>query len=197
MSDRDSMGRASTDPSRRHLLTIFPIVAAAMASTWAPAAIALTKADLDRDADLALRRLCKASPAADTLSRKARSVLIFPSMLKTAKPGGQMRGEGILKRGTLVEGYYESEASSRQSPVPAYGYVVFLMTAKAETYAYDGKGWEFGIGPTPVVVNEDTAPSPSVDPADDAYAFVFDRHGATVRVGIEGTRIYKTGWQPN
>ncbi|MNU07905.1 hypothetical protein D3C72_2537140 [compost metagenome] len=52
------------------------------------------------------------------------------------------------------------------------------------------KGWEIGVGPTVVVVDEGMAKNLSSSTLkDDAYAFVFDQQGLMAGVSIEGTKI--------
>ncbi|MNR60460.1 hypothetical protein D3C85_1819480 [compost metagenome] len=62
-------------------------------------------------------------------------------------------------RGTKVEGYYNSVSASwgLQAGAQSYGYVVFLMTDTAVKYVAETKGWEIGVGPTVVVVDEGIA----------------------------------------
>ena len=65
-------------------------------------------------------------------------------------------GEGELKQGGKVAGYYNSVSASwgLQAGAQSYGYAVFLMNDKAISYLNQSKGWEIGVGPTVVVVNE-------------------------------------------
>ncbi|MBB6251106.1 twin-arginine translocation pathway signal protein [Nitrospirillum iridis] len=153
--------------------------------------------DLNNDADQALHRLYKTNALAETLSRKARSVLIFPNVVKAGLVLGSAYGEGVLKRGSRVEGYYNCVAAPLGLPADhlwpgaqPYGYVVFLMTPKAEIYAQDSMGWEIGVGPTVVLVDEGTAAKLSSSSLpDDAYAFIFDQDGLMAGINIDGTRI--------
>ena len=66
------------------------------------------------------------------------------------------------------------------------------MNAKAVNYINSTQGWEIGIGPTVVVVNEGVAKNLSTSTLkDDAYAFIFDQEGLMAGVTIEGTKISK------
>ncbi|MNZ81880.1 hypothetical protein D3C78_1005640 [compost metagenome] len=77
-----------------------------------------------------------------------------------------------------------------QAGAQTYGYAVFLMTDKAVNYVRETKGWEIGVGPTVVVVDEGVARNLSSSTLkDDAYAFVFDQQGLMAGVSIEGTKI--------
>jgi lipid-binding SYLF domain-containing protein len=72
----------------------------------------------------------------------------------------------------------------------SYGYAVFLMTDKAVKYIEETKGWEIGVGPTIVVVDEGVAKNLSTSTLkDDAYAFIFSQQGLMAGLTIEGTKI--------
>jgi lipid-binding SYLF domain-containing protein len=145
-------------------------------------AIAATAQDLDQSADQALQTLYKVNSFADALSRIVKAGLVF----------GGAYGEGELKQGSKVDGYYNSVTASWgiQGGAQSYGYAVFLMTEKAVDYLRTSKGWEIGVGPTVVVVDEGIAKNLSTSTLkDDAYAFVFSQQGLMAGVPIEGTKI--------
>jgi lipid-binding SYLF domain-containing protein len=60
------------------------------------------------------------------------------------------------------------------------------------SYISKTHGWEIGVGPTVVLVNEGVAKNLSSSTLkDDAYAFVFDQEGLMAGLSIEGTKITK------
>lgn len=155
-------------------------------------AFAATAEDLDKDARQALQTLYKSHPFAESLSHKAKGVLIFPNIIKAGLVFGGSYGEGELLNGLKVVGYYNSVMASwgLQAGAQSYGYAVFLMTDKALKYVQDTKGWEIGVGPTVVVVDEGAAKNLSTSTLkDDAYAFIFGQQGLMAGVTIEGTKI--------
>jgi lipid-binding SYLF domain-containing protein len=88
--------------------------------------------------------------------------------------------------------YFNSVSGSWgwQAGAESYAYVVFLMSDKAVQYLADSKGWEIGVGPNVVVVNEGAAKNLSSSTLkDDAYAFISDQQGLMVSLSIEGTKI--------
>jgi lipid-binding SYLF domain-containing protein len=148
-------------------------------------------ADLDRDADHALQLLYRTHPFAERIGRQARAILIFPNVVKAGFVFGGSYGEGVLKEGSKTD-YYNSVSGSWgfQAGVQSYGYVVFLMSRSAVDYIHRSDGWEVGVGPTLVVVNEGVAKNLSTSTLkDDAYAFIFDQQGLMAGVSIEGTKI--------
>ena len=157
-------------------------------------AAAATPEDLNKDSNQALQMLIKSNPLAADMAKKAKAVLIFPNIVKAGLVFGGAYGEGVLKQGSKIDGYYNSITASFgwQAGAQSYGYVVFLMSNKAIKYVHDTHGWEIGVGPTVVVVNEGVAKNLSTSSLkDDAYAFIFDQQGLMAALNIEGTKISK------
>jgi lipid-binding SYLF domain-containing protein len=153
-----------------------------------------TAEDLNQDASQALKTLYKTNPLAEQISKKARAVLVFPHIVKAGLVFGGSYGEGALKEGPRVVEYYNSVSGSwgLQAGAQSYGYAVFLMNDKSVRYIDKTQGWEIGVGPTVVVVNEGVAKNLSTSTLkDDAYAFIFDQEGLMAGVSIEGTKISK------
>jgi len=150
------------------------------------------KEDLIRDSDRALHMLTTTNPVAADVSRKAMAELVFPNIVKAGLIFGGAYGEGVLKQGAKIDGYYNSVTASWgfQAGAQSYGYVVFLMNDKAMHYVHETHGWEIGTGPTVVVVNEGVAKNLSTSTLkDDAYAFIFDQQGLMASLSIEGTKV--------
>ncbi len=180
-----------TQSLRSFIAIILATVALASASLLNNASAA-TAEDLDKDSQQALQILYKAHPFAQTISRSAKAVLIFPKIIKAGLVFGGSYGEGEMLRGNKVDGYYNSVTGSwgLQAGAQSYAYAVFLMTDKAVNYVRETKGWEIGVGPTVVVVDEGVAKNLSSSTLkDDAYAFIFDQQGLMAGVSIEGTKI--------
>ena len=155
-------------------------------------ASAATADDLNIDADRAMQNLFRTNPVASDISKKAKAVLVFPQIVKAGLVFGGAYGEGVMKMGPRVVDYYNSFSGSwgLQAGAQSYAYAVFLMTDKAIDYLKMSQGWEIGVGPTVVVVNEGVAKNlSSTTLKDDAYAFIFDQKGLIAGVSIEGTKI--------
>jgi len=178
----------------RHLALALVLVTAPVLSFSAIASGASesTAEDLNRDAAQALQNLYKTNPVALDISKHARAILVFPNIVKAGFVFGGSYGEGVLTTGPTVDGYYNSVSASwgLQAGAQSYGYVVFLMSHKAVKYIHNTHGWEIGVGPTVVVVNEGVAKNLSTSTLkDDAYAFIFDQQGLMASLSIEGTKI--------
>ena len=175
---------------------IFLATSLALATTLSMGLIAPAYAEtgeqINTDAEHALKMLYQTSPSAAAISKQSRAVLVFPNIVKAGLVFGAAYGEGVLKRGSKVDGFYNSFTGSwgLQAGAQSYGYAVFLMTEKAESYINRSDGWEIGVGPTVVVVNEGVAKNLSSSTLkDDAYAFIFDQQGLMIGISIEGTKI--------
>lgn len=153
---------------------------------------AATAADLNKEAELALDKLYRTNSVAKEISEKAEAVLVFPSIVKAGLVFGGAYGEGVLMEDGKVNHYYNSVTGSwgLQAGAQSYGYAVFLMNDKAVDYLKESHGWEVGVGPTVVVVDEGVAKNLSTSTLkEDAYAFIFDQSGLMAGVSIEGTKI--------
>jgi lipid-binding SYLF domain-containing protein len=179
--------------TRRQIHKVILVTAIAMSVAMPMLhAQAATADDLNQDAAQALQTLYKTHPESELLGKSAKAILVFPKIIKAGLVFGGSYGEGVMLRGGKQAGYYNSVSASWgwQAGAESYGYAVFLMNDKAVQYLESTKGWEFGVGPTVVVVNEGVAKNISTSTVkDDAYAFIFDQQGLMASLSIEGTKI--------
>jgi len=157
-----------------------------------PTAQAASAEDLRHDAAGALDKLYRDNPVAADMGKRAKAILVFPSVIKAGLVFGGSYGEGVLFRNGEVGGYYNSVSASwgLQAGAQSYGYVLFLMNDKAVRYLDRSQGWEIGAGPAVVVVNEGVAKSlSSTTLIGDAYAYAFDQQGLMASLSIEGSKI--------
>lgn len=153
---------------------------------------AATAEDLNKDASQALNALYARNPTAVEVAKKAKAILVFPKVIKAGLVFGGAYGEGVLMRSGKATEYYNSVSASwgLQAGAESFAYVVFLLSDKAVKYLADSKGWELGVGPSVVVVNEGVAKNLSTTTLkDDAYAFITDQQGLMASLSIEGTKI--------
>lgn len=151
-----------------------------------------TAAELDRDANHALDKLFADSGAAKNLASAAKGVLVFPDVIKGGFLVGGQYGEGVLRVGNKTEGYYNTVAVSYglQAGAQSFGYAMFFMTDEALSYLNKSSGWEVGVGPSVVIVDEGVAKSLTTSTAqDDVYVFFFSQKGLMAGLGIQGSKI--------
>ena len=148
--------------------------------------------DLEKDSARALGTLYRQNPTAAAIGRQAKAILVFPKIVKAGLMVGGSYGEGVLMQGGRVTGHYNSVSASWgwQAGAQTYSYVLFLMTDAALRQMEQAKGWELGVGPTVVVVNEGVARNLSTQTLkDDVYAFISDQQGLMAGISIEGTKV--------
>jgi lipid-binding SYLF domain-containing protein len=153
---------------------------------------AASRAEIDRDVNLALQKLYGSTPVAKALSKKAKGILVFPSIVKAGLLIGGQYGEGALRKRGKTAGYYSSVAVSYglQAGVQSFGYALIFMSENALKYLESSKGWELGVGPSIVIVDAGTAKSLTTTTAkEDIYAFFFDQKGLMAGLGLQGTKI--------
>ena len=176
---------------------VFAAALALLAGGPTPLAAA-SAADIDRDANAALAKLYRGSPAAKRLAEKAVAVLIFPSVVKGGLIVGGQYGDGALRKRGKTVGYYSTAAVSYglQAGAQSFGYALFFMTDSALKYLDRSEGWEIGVGPSVVVVDQGMAKTlTSTTAQDDIYAFIFGQKGLMAGVGLQGSKI--TRMQPD
>ena len=170
------------------------LVALPLASSQRAVAAASTAEELHTDAKQSLETLYRINPTAQAISKKTKAVLVFPNIVKAGLIFGGAYGEGVLMKGGSVADYYNSISGSwgLQAGAQSYGYAVFLMTDKAVSYLNRTDGWELGVGPTVVLVDEGAAKNLSTSTLkDDAYAFIYSQQGLMGGISIEGTKVSK------
>ena len=153
-----------------------------------------TAAEIDRDVDSALLKLYEKTPAARELSKVAKGILVFPDIVKAGFIVGGQFGEGALRIDGKTAGYYSTVAASYglQIGAQSFGYALFFITDSSLDYLKKSEGWEIGVGPSVVVVDEGIARSLTTTTAkSDIYAFFFDQKGLMAGLGLQGSKITK------
>ena len=157
-------------------------------------AIAASAADLDRDATAALSALYKKYPSAVALSKDARAIVVFPKVVKAGLVVGAESGDGVMRVQGKTVGYYNTSGVSTglQAGAQTYGYALFLMTDKAVQSLGTAEGFEIGVGPSVVVMDEGMASKTTTTTVkSDIYAFIFGQKGMMAGLGIQGSKITK------
>jgi lipid-binding SYLF domain-containing protein len=149
-------------------------------------------ADIDREADVALAKLYAGTPVAKKLAGEAVAVLVFPSVIKGGLMIGGQYGKGVLRKDGKSVGYYRSDALSYglQAGAQSFGYALFFMTPETLAYLDKSEGWELGVGPSIVVMDEGMAKSMTTTTAKEGiYAFIFGQKGLMAGIGLQGSKI--------
>ena len=177
--------------SFRSLLIALAVVLPMAAST---PSFAASKSDLESSSKRALDKLVAQVPGASALNSKAVAVLVFPTITKAGFMVGGQFGEGVLWRKGKPVGYYNTAGASYglQAGAQQYGYAMFFMNQKALDSLNSTQGFEVGVGPSVVVIDEGMAKNvTSGTLTEDIYAFVFAQKGLMAGIGIQGNKISK------
>lgn len=148
--------------------------------------------NLDRESRNALNKLYAQVPAAKALGQKATAILVFPKVTKAGLMVGGQYGEGTLLKGGKSAGHYSTTGVSYglQAGAQTYGYAMFFMNENALRQLDKTDGFEVGVGPSVVVMDEGKAKSTSTTTMkDDIYAFIFGQKGLMAGLGLQGNKI--------
>jgi lipid-binding SYLF domain-containing protein len=150
--------------------------------------------ELTKTSQAALAKLTATVPLAKILAPKAHAVLVFPKVTKAGLGIGGQYGEGALLKGAQAAAYYKTTGASigLQAGGQQYGYAMFFMNEGAVAELDKANGFEVGVGPSVVLVDEGMAKTTTTTTMkDDIYAFVFGQKGLMAGLGIQGNKITK------
>ncbi len=147
---------------------------------------------LEADAKKAYNKLVAGVPAAKALGKDAVAVLVFPKITKAGLVVGGQHGEGVLLKGGKTAGYYNTTGASYglQAGVQQFGYAMFFMSEKSLAALSAADGFEVGVGPSVVVVDEGMGKSmTTITAKENVYAFIFGQKGLMAGIGLQGNKI--------
>jgi lipid-binding SYLF domain-containing protein len=158
--------------------------------------IGVTAEEIDQDVTASIKTLMKNSEAAAKLAKTAKAVLVYPRILKGGLGIGGMHGNGALRQNGKTIGYYNIVAGSYGLQIggQAFGYAMFFMDDTGLDYLLNNNaGWEVGVGPSVVIVDEGMAKTMNnTTISESVYVFTFSQKGLMAGMGIQGSKISKT-----
>jgi lipid-binding SYLF domain-containing protein len=155
---------------------------------------AASREEIDKGVIEALKSLYATTPAAKALGDKAKAVLVFPSVLKAGLVVGGQGGDGALLKGGKTVAYYNTAAASigLQAGAQKFGYALFFMSDAVVKDFESSKGFEIGVGPTVVFVDEGAAKDVNtLTGKADVFGFIFGQTGLMAGIGLQGSKITK------
>jgi lipid-binding SYLF domain-containing protein len=148
---------------------------------------------LSRDSRAALASLYSQNSGARALGRRARAIVVFPSVTRAGFVFGGQAGNGTMFRSDgSVAGYFQTTSASwgLQAGIQSFGYALFLMDDNAIRNINRNGGWEVGLSPSLVVVDKGMASSLTTTSANrGTFAFFFDQRGLMGGLGLKGSKI--------
>ncbi len=172
----------------------FALISAVAALGFSNVARAEDRVALERHSQAALNSLLAQNASAQELSKRAVAVLVFPDVKKAGLIVGGQFGEGVLWRGGKAAAYYNTGGASYgfQAGVQEYGYAMFFMKESALKALDATQGFEVGVGPSIVVMDQGAGVTHTTTTIqDDIYAFIFNQKGLMAGIGIQGNKITK------
>ncbi len=172
----------------------FVLVSAVAVLCLSTVARAEDRATLERTSQAALNSLIAQNASARDLSKRAVAVLVFPDVKKAGLIVGGQFGEGVLWRGGKAAAYYNTGGASYgfQAGVQEYGYAMFFMKEAALKALDSTQGFEVGVGPSIVVMDQGKGVTHTTTTMqDDIYAFIFNQKGLMAGIGSQGNKITK------
>jgi lipid-binding SYLF domain-containing protein len=153
-----------------------------------------TRSEINNEARSVLKQLIASNANAKKLSEKAIATLVFPEVTKAGFILGGQYGDGVLFRQGRPVAYYNTAGGSYglQAGAQQFGYVLFFMKEGALSALDSTQGFELGVGPSVVLVDQGAASSTTtITTQDDIYAFITAQKGVMAGIGIQGNKITK------
>jgi len=147
--------------------------------------------EIDSGADATLTRLY-ATRGAKELSQRATGILIFPRVLSGGLVVGGEYGDGVLRTGSRVDGYYRLVGGSLGWLAGAQSQAIVLMFLTQE--ALDGfrksSGWTAGVDASVAVANVGATGDIDTNTAKQSIVgFALTNAGLYAGLRIDGSKI--------
>jgi lipid-binding SYLF domain-containing protein len=187
-----SNAAASSRTEKNHKVWIATLLVVAMLVGGSQTSAAASAAALNADGAAAVKTLRANNLVANKLAGSAKGILVFPNIVKAGFMFGGQIGEGVLLKGGRPTSYYNSVAASYglQAGVQKFGYALVFMDDASLANFESSSGFEVGVGPSVVLVDEGVGKSLSTTTIKKGiYAFIFDQKGLMAGLGIQGSKI--------
>jgi lipid-binding SYLF domain-containing protein len=149
-------------------------------------------AQLDQRVDQALADLYQRVPGSADLARKAKGILVFPSVVKGGAGIGGEFGRGALRVNDVTVGYYQTLSGSFgfQLGGQSRSMVFMFMTDDALRNFENSSGWQVGAnaGVTLVTTGANIGVS-SKTAQQPILAFVYCNTGLMYDASLQGTKV--------
>jgi lipid-binding SYLF domain-containing protein len=171
---------------------LFLVVGLSLAVAAPRPVAAASAVEIDAEVDAALVRFYQEVPAAKELAKKAKGILIFPSVIKAGFGIGGEYGEGALRVGGKTVGYYNTAAASigLQIGAQSRAEVLMFMTDEALERFRSSDGWEVGVDGSVALVTIGVAGEIDTNTINDpVIGFIFGEQGLMANLSLEGAKI--------
>ena len=144
--------------------------------------------------DVALERFYKEIPGSKSFSKKAKGVLVFPSVIKAGIGLGAEYGEGALRIGGKTADYYNTMAASVgfQLGAQSKSIVMLFMNENALKEFRNSEGWKAGVDGSVALIELGMGDSlDTTNAKDPIIGFVFGQKGLMYNLTLEGSKFNK------
>ena len=155
---------------------------------------AASSVEIDAKVDATLKIFYSKVGGGKTLARKAKGILVFPSVLKAGFWIGGQYGEGALRVENKTVQYYNIAGASFgfQFGAQSKSVLLLFMTGEALSDFRNSAGWEAGVDGSVALaslgaggaLDSNTLQQPII-------GFVFSNKGLMVDVSLKGSKITK------
>jgi lipid-binding SYLF domain-containing protein len=171
---------------------------AAGCTTTSPSAnpnnAAESRVSIDANVDAALAKLYAQAPDSAALVRKARGVLVFPSVVSAGFVVGGSYGKGALRVAGRTENYYSTAAASVGLLAGADSkavYILFLTDAALDKFR-SSEGWTAGADASVSILKAGAAANADTTTVQQAVVgYVLTNNGLMANLAIDGTKVTK------
>jgi lipid-binding SYLF domain-containing protein len=153
-----------------------------------------TAKEIDVSVDVTLERFNKEIPGADSFIKKAKGVLVFPSVIKVGLGIGGEYGEGALRIGGKTVDYYSTMAASIGFQLGAQAKSIVLVFTEEGTLKgfRDSDGWKAGVDGSVALISLGMGDSlDTINVKEPIVAFVFGQKGLMYNLTLEGSKFTK------
>ena len=150
--------------------------------------------EIDVSVDVALERFYKELPGSQAFIKKAKAVLVFPSVIKAGIGLGAEYGEGAMRIGIKTVDYYNTVAASIgfQLGAQAKSIVMLFMENAALKEFRKSDGWKVGVDGSVALINLGMGDSlDTTNVKDPIVAFIFGQKGLMYNLTLEGSKFNK------
>jgi lipid-binding SYLF domain-containing protein len=136
----------------------------------------------------------KEVPGADSIIKKAKGVLVFPSVIKAGFGIGGEYGEGALLVAGQTVDYYNTAAASIgfQLGVQSKSIVIMFLTKDALAKFRTSEGWKAGVDGSVALLKVGAGDSIDTENVNDPIiAFIFGQKGLMYNLTLEGSKFTK------
>ncbi len=175
-----------------HYLLVLFVLLAIVCSAYPRDSVAASSTEINIGVDETLKRFKRDVPGGKEFLKRAKGVLVFPTVLKAGFWIGGEYGEGALRTNGVTRGYYSTAAASigLQAGAQSKAIVLVFMTDAALTKFQRSEGWKVGVDGSVALVEWGAAEDiNTLDIQDPIVGFVFSNKGLMVNLTLEGSKI--------